>query len=484
MPIQCRVSDESPVLKKLEITIENEKVAAAFNAEYKELKKTVRLRGFRPGKVPINLLEKYFGDRVKGDVLISLINQTLEEAVREQNIQMVGVSKITPGEYTKGQDFSFTADVEVRPNLENIDYLGLEVKENEVGVEDLEVDLQIERMRDALAQVRTLEDRNIVERGDVVVADLKVYLDGEKELKDYSRDELDFNIPETGEIEGILAEMVGKKIGDTVESGQEIKEDDSRKELRGHKLLYKATIREIRERILPELDDEFAKDVGEADSLDELKEKIKKDLLESKRNVAKQAMEEMLKRRLVEKNSFEVPDSMIKRRAEDIVQGSLQNLKDQGMDVKDLEAGKEKLLEGVKDKAERDVRAALLLDMIGKKEGIDASDDEVEAKVKEIAEDAGQPVAKIKAWFQQGNGLEELKYRIREEKILAFLLEKANIFKEEGKEGEKNTEVKESGETEAAEKQDSEKGETGATTEQDAEKGETGEDAGKEEEVK
>ena len=235
MPVQCQITDESSVKKKMEITISNDEIAPAMESELKGLQKYVKLRGFRPGRVPLHIVEKYYGDALKGEVLERLMVKAVGDAAKENDIDLVAIAKLEPGEYQKGKDFTFKADVEVRPVIDEVDYEGLDVTETEVAVEDDEVDMQVERMRSSLAQEKTVEGREDVRRGDVVVVDIKAYVDGEDLLEDYTRDNMEIPVPADGELEGLPKALVGKKIGETAENEVTVSEDDPREELRGRR---------------------------------------------------------------------------------------------------------------------------------------------------------------------------------------------------------------------------------------------------------
>ncbi|MFH1833885.1 MAG: trigger factor [bacterium] len=445
MTVQCEITEESAVLRKLEISVEPERVAAAFDAEYAQLKRTVRLKGFRPGKAPRQLLERHFGDRVRGQVLSALMSEALEEALGQHEIPAVGVSDVEPGDYSKGQSFSFTANVEVRPKIEKVDYLGLEITPAEAVVTDEDVAAQINRLRESMAQLRTVEGRDTVEEGDVLLLDIVTTADGEP-LEQGKREDIEHQVGSPGLPQPVAKALVGAKLGQPVVV-EDIVDDDAPSEvLRGKKLEYTVMPKEIREKILPELDDEFAKDLGQSETLAELQDKIRADLTTHRERRAREATHEQIREQLIARNELQVPGTMIQRRAEEVTQNTIQGLRMQGIEPEQLGLDPEKLLEEAKPRAERDVKAALLLDAVGEAEKVAASTDEVDARIEEIAESAQQPVAKVRGELGREGQLEALKYQLREEKILAFLVERANIIPSEAKEADSGEKEQKKGE--------------------------------------
>ena len=445
MTVQCEITEESAVLRKLEISVEPERVAAAFDAEYAQLKRTVRLKGFRPGKAPRQLLERHFGDRVRGQVLSALMSEALEEALGQHEIPAVGVSDVEPGDYSKGQSFSFTAKVEVRPKIEKVDYLGLEITPAEAVVTDEDVAAQINRLRESMAQLRTVEGRDTVEEGDVLLLDIVTTADGEP-LEQGKREDIEHQVGSPGLPQPVAKALVGAKLGQPVVVEDIVDDDAPNEALRGKKLEYTVMPKEIREKILPELDDEFAKDLGQSETLAELQDKIRADLTTHRERRAREATHEQIREQLIARNELQVPGTMIQRRAEEVTQNTIQGLRMQGIEPEQLGLAPAKLLEEAKPRAERDVKAALLLDAVGEAEKVEASTDEVDARIEEIAESAQQPVAKVRGELGREGQLEALKYQLREEKILAFLVERANIIPPEAKEADSGEKEQEKGE--------------------------------------
>jgi len=432
MTVQCEITEESPVVRKLEITLDSDRVNAAFDTEYAQLKRTARLKGFRPGKAPRQLLERHFGDRVRGQVLTALMSQALDEAIGEHEIPAVGVSDVEPGDYSKGQSFSFTARVEIRPKVEAVDYLGLEINAVDTEVKPEDVDGQINQLRESVAQVRTVEGRDEVQQDDILLLDIEASVDGEL-LEGGKQEDIEHQVGGAGLPEGVSAALVGARLGQAVQAEEAVGDDAPREELRGKSIVYRILPREIREKILPEIDDEFAKDLGQTESLAELRDKIEADLKTRQERQAKEATHEQIREQLLARNELEIPGTMIQRRAEEVVQSTLQGLRLQGVEPEKLGLDPDKLLEEARPRAERDVKIALLLDAVGEAEEVEVSTDEVDARIDEIAESAQQPTAKVRGELQRDNRLEALKYQLREEKILAFLVERANIISLEAK---------------------------------------------------
>lgn len=420
--MQSEVREISPVLVEVKVEVPWDEVRKDMEDGYARMQKSARIKGFRPGKVPRSVVKQLFAAQVRHEVLTGLVEKGLLAAIREHKLEPVATPEVLPSPIAEGQPMSFTAKLEVRPKLDNVDTDGLEVARPSSEVAGEDVDREIERLRVENATIASPEPVRPAKKGDLLVIDYAVTIGGEPRADMGATDrnvELDGDrlLPE------FEAGLVGANVGDEKAIAVKFADDHGNADLRGAAAEFRVTVKEIKERNLPELDDEFAKDCGDFKTLLELRLDIRKRLEESAKRRADGALRDLVIERLVDKNPVPVPPSMIEQEEEQMVREFAQFLSMTGQTTTPLS---EEMHKTMHSRAERKVRAAILLGEIARREKMNVGNDEIEKRLGEIAERTGKHVAKVRVDYA-GERREQLMSQILHEKLLDYLLAKATI---------------------------------------------------------
>jgi trigger factor len=421
--MKVAVENISPVKKKLNIEIAPDSVAKEMDKAISDVAKKARIPGFRPGKAPKAIVEKHYGEEVRTEVMNRLISDSYLRALQEHNLSPVDVPAIdNVSSLAKGSPLSFTATVEVRPNIELGAYDGIEVKEKDITVSDEEVSQTIDRLREMYAQLEVVEGRQL-EKNDTSVIDFEGYREG-KLIDGAKASEYMLALGTNTLIPGFEDQLVGMNKGETREIRVTFPADYNNKDLAGKDATFKVTLKEIKKKILPELNDEFAKDIGGNKSVDELKEGIKKDLEARKRDGLASAQREELLSKLEDAHTFDVPPGMVERELQAMARQQATRMARQGSDVKSFDISK--FREENRTLAEKRIKGLLILDAIAEKEKVEVSEQEVSSALAVMARTSGQPVEAIKKYYESlDGGLDNLRSSLIQEKTLGLLLSRA-----------------------------------------------------------
>ena len=300
----------SPIQRKIHIEIPGEAVRDEFSRVYGALSQRAKIKGFRPGKVPRTVLEGIYGDEAKSQTLSRLVEQSLREAVKENGLHVVSPPEVEPGELVEGSPFSFSAVVEIKPEIDLKDYLGLEVERIKMAVEDSQVDEALSGFQDAHAHLQPVEDRDVVEHGDCVLLDFSGTIDGKPFPGSQGENSL-LQVDGQGTLSEFEEAIVGLKKDLDHNISVTYPKDSGNPELAGKAVDFRVHVKDIKKKILPPLDDDFAKDFGECGSLTELKDKVRTRLESELREIQNRELKEQLLTRLIETHPFEVPTAMV-----------------------------------------------------------------------------------------------------------------------------------------------------------------------------
>jgi trigger factor len=424
--MKANVEDISSIKKKVSIEIPVDQVTKEVDSFYEELKKKARIKGFRPGKVPRNILERHFKDYVKAEVIQKLIQDTYPTALSEKDLHPVSPPVIDPGELENGKSFQYTAIIEIKPEIKIEGYLGLKIEGKKEGVKDEEVEERLKNLQNLHANLKTISEARPIQTGDYVIIDYEARKDG-KPLEEGKA--IDFTV-EVGSgrfIPALEEKLLG--LGPEEEKDMEVSfpEDYGYQKWAGKTISFHVKIKEIKEKILPPLDDEFAKDLGDYSSLEELKAKLKGEIEKEKELMLERQLKDQVVDQLLQANSFEVPESMVDDQAKTLVSNTKLRLATQGVALKNLNVSEEKLQEDYREMAKRQVGTFLILEKIASQEGISVTDDETEERLKEISERTHQKFDVVKRYYEKNGLIPELKTGIITDKTLNFLLQKAEI---------------------------------------------------------
>ncbi len=424
-----QVEDLSSVKKKVTLEVPESKVAEVIDSQYRDLKKNVQLKGFRKGKAPLEVIRSYFKSQVEEEAARKLIEETFQPALDEKKITPVSVIKIDPESLELGKPFKYTAEIEVPPPIDVQDYKGIELTKNIRSLDEKQVDERLQNLRERNARLSPIPDRPIQE-GDHLVVDIKSEVDGQVvdslTVTDYHIEiGRDFYLPEFDK------NLTGMKVDESKQVTLDLPEDFPRKAIAGKTATFDILVKEAKERILPELDDDFAKDLGEFETLEAVREEIRKDIQENSENQTKREIENGIIDFLIEKNEFEVPAAMVEQQVEQTIKQSLQSLVMHGIDPKQMPAPTEAQRIKMRPAAVRIVKAGLLIKAVGEKEDIEVSDNELETGIQERAEQLGMSVDYLKDQLEQNSMLEDMRAGILQDKIYKFIEKNAIITEKE-----------------------------------------------------
>jgi trigger factor len=426
--MQLRIEDVSPVEKKLIVEVPWAAVAPRIDEAYRELSKSVALKGFRKGKVPRNVLEKMFGRQVKGEVAIQLVRESFVTAATEHHLHAVAEPRLESSlDIQSGKPFAFEAVVEVKGEVVAKDYAGMELTRRPLKLDDAAVDAALAELRREHTELRPVEGRDTLSGDDVVALAIKGQL-GEHAI---DRPQLTFDLGD-GEREplpGLNAAIIGLPL-DTKDRALTIQvpADHPDPSIAGKTAELTVSVLDARAKDVPELDDEFAKDTGRGDTLAELREALRKEIEarlseDIQDEVRKQALKELVKR-----NQIPVAGSLVERAVESTFNRFQRMLGMKPGQGGDLDDG---LRDTLRPGALDEVRGQLLLEAVAEQEKIEVADAELDERVARLAKMNNQAPGRLKAEMDRDGRLDNLRFQVRQEKTLDFLIGKANVVEKE-----------------------------------------------------
>jgi trigger factor len=363
---------------------------------------------------------------VENEVITKLIEDSYGKAVEENNLFPVAPPAVLDRAFESGKDFTYTVTVEVKPEIAVEGYLGLEVEKPAVTVTDEEVEARLKALQETHAQIKPLEADRPVQEKDQVVVDFEGSLGG-KPLEGWKVKDHLVEVGSQTLVGGLDRQLVGLPLRQNRDLRLTLPDDYPRKELAGKEIAVRVQVKELKEKILPALDDEFAKEAGDFQNLPELKDRLRKNLEEQKEAQATQAAREKLLDLLREKHSFGIPKGLIERQVENIMARTELRFARQGVKLDTANLDHQKLRESLRPAAEKEVRSTLILEKVAEKEKITVSDEEMNQKLEQLAVQLNQRVEAVKNYYQKKDRLEDLRAMMREEKTLDFLLSRAKI---------------------------------------------------------
>ena len=397
MSVQVEKLEKS--MAKLTITVEAAKFDAAVDSAYQKNKGKIALPGFRKGKAPRAMIEKMYGTGVfYEDAANELIPEAYETAAKESELEIVAQPEIEVTRMEKGTDFIFTATVAIKPEVTLGDYKGIEVEKKEAEVSEEEITAEIDKAREANSRLITIEDR-ATEDGDTVIIDFDGYVDGKQFEGGYAED-YTLVLGSHSFIDNFEDQLVGKNLGEDVEVNVTFPEEYHVDELKGKPALFKVKIKEIQKKELPELDDDFAQDVSDFDTLDEYKADVEKKILENKENQIKREQEDQIIEKIIENAQMEIPQQMITAQTRQMTQEFAQRLQSQGLSLEQYMQftglTPQKMMEDLEPQALKRIQSRLVLEAVVAAENIEASDEEIDKELENMASMYQMEIDKLK----------------------------------------------------------------------------------------
>jgi trigger factor len=416
------LSTEEVCKRTLEISIPVAEVEAETERVVANLQKKLRLPGFRPGHVPTGIIRARFKEDIRQDVLENLAPRFFRQRADEEGLNLVGPPSLRDVKYEAGQPLEFKVDFEVLASFELKECEGLPVVYRDPEVTGEEVGLRLDHLREEKAEYVNVDPRPL-EAGDFAVVSLES-LSG-VEGDPIKNDEMMLHIGGEDTLPAFTEQLTGVAPGEEREVEVSYSEDYSERKLAGKTVKFRAAVKGVRRKELPELNDEFARDLGDYKDLEELRETVRNVMLREKEYVAQQEAKNKLVETLVDMHDFPVPDALVDRRIEDIVEQNLRSLAARGVDPRTVKLDWEKIRESQRGKALRDVKASLLLDRVAEKQQIEPTTDEVDRELQRLSRQERQPVAALRAKFEKDGTLRRIASHIRTEKTLNYLFERA-----------------------------------------------------------
>lgn len=415
---------ETTCRRELDLEIPADDVTKATERVAKEIARVARVPGFRPGKAPISLIKRRFADDIKGEVLQSLVPEKVEKAVAEQRLSPVSQPQVEKLDFNEGQPLKFRAVFEVLPEFELGTYKGLEIEMPAMDVRDEDVNKALEETRERAAAFAPVEGR-AVEDGDF--AQLKLMGTPEGGGEPLQADSVLCHVGAEETMEPFNQNLRGANVGDHKEFDVDYPADYPDAKLAGKKFHYTADVTAIKTKKLPDLNDEFAKDVSDAATLDELKTKIRESLEHQRDHRQKDLQREKVIGELVKLHDFPVPESLVEHQKDVRLERVVRSLAQQGVDPRAVNVDWVTLRHRQEERAKEDVKAELIIDRIASTEQIDVTEEEIQHELEHLAGHSGESAEAIRARLTKQGALDRMRAKLRSDKTLDWLAQNANV---------------------------------------------------------
>jgi trigger factor len=426
--MQYTVENVSSVKKTLHIEVPADEVVRELNSAYKELKKRAKVKGFRPGKIPRSVLERLFKKDVHADVSSKLIQNSFMEALKETELKVIGNPQLDPPELDASGPYAYDATVEISPEIDDIDYKGLALKRTNYTVSDEEVEAQLKILQKNMADYQKIEESRPIREDDYALIDYEGFREGQPFPETALTQNFRMKIGDGQILKELDDQIIGMKPGDTKEVNVTFPQDYSNENLAGLDISFRVTLNEIREEVLPKINDALAKKAGQYETLDELKKVIVDNLNQGYSKRMEQELHEQIYQDLIAKTDFEVPDTLVEMELEGIVAEAERSFAYRNISMEDLGVTRESIAEKYRDTAVKQVKRHLLLNKMIDQEDLSLSDDELESALGEMAENFNQPLEEIKKYYdQQQDKLEFFKHTLLEKKAIKLIIDSGKI---------------------------------------------------------
>ncbi len=424
--MQVSVEESSALGRALTIVVPEKDVKKRLDKAFRKLAGEVEIRGFRKGKAPRKVLEKNYGESIYNEVADKIVQETYFDALEETKLEAVVHPDIRSHNFDDDGSFTYVAEIDVKPEFELANYKGLEVELPELEVSDEDIDAKLESMRREMAPLRTVEDRG-AEQDDIISIDFTAYDDGtlmdNVKGTDYP---VDIGSGKNGKI--FEDAMVGLKTGDEVKKEIDFPADFANQILAGKNVEFHITVKDLKERTLADIDDDFAQEVSEDfKTLDDLKADIKKNIADEREKGRSGDLTDVIMLQLLEANDFEVPERLVAHEISHHISQLEKTLEQQGMSLEAAGISREKLIEDYKEDAEKRVKGDFILKQIGEVENIKVEDDDLTKGFERIAQQYAMTVDDVKKYFARREDLLPFMHEILNEKIVEFLRSESKV---------------------------------------------------------
>ena len=426
--MQIKVESLSTIKKKILFEIPAERVASEIEKVYAEIGKRASIKGFRKGKVPKALIEKQYSEAMEQDVVKNLVNDSYFKALSDEKIFPVSYPEIENEDLKKGEPFKYSATVEVFPEVVVKEFAGLEVQREIYNFDEKVVDRRIEEMREGLGQLKPVEGDRPAALGDFVTFDFLGSIDGVP-FEGGQAEDFQLELGSGRFIPGFEDQLCGMKPGDAGEIKVTFPESYGKAELAGKEAVFAVTVKDIRIKELPALDDDFAKEAGEYENLAQLRSQLSQEYEKHEKERVEAEFRERVVTALIEKNPLEVPEALVGQQLEQMLENTKKRLAYQRMSLEMMGLNDEGYKAQFRTVAESQVKGSMLLEALAKDQNITADDDDINEKLSQMAGDNDQSLEAVKKYYlQNAKAKENLVAQIKEDKAISFLVERAKVI--------------------------------------------------------
>ncbi|MCD6152334.1 MAG: trigger factor [Syntrophobacterales bacterium] len=423
---EVSIEDISSVKRKMLFEIPWADVKKELDKAYHVIGKKAKVKGFRPGKTPRKVLEMYYKNQAEEEAVSILVGESYADAVKENRISVVDNPVIDQKGIELNKNFKYTATVEIEPVFEPKDYIGLEVEKEEYEVKDEDVEARLEQLRQMYSTLESIEDNRGIIEGDFVNIDFEGKVDGKTSKKLTSKNYM-LEIGSKIFVPGFEDQLIGVSKGESKEIKVRFPDDYPSKNVAGKDGIFSVSVNDIKEKRLPDLDENFIKNFDAYDKLEDLKKDIRESLVKENETRINADLKNMIIDRLLENNEFEIPSVFVNRQIDYMALGARQRMINDGMNPEKAAEISSNLHDRFKSEAEKIVKTSLLIHKIAEKESITVDEKDIEVKLRELARKLAQDYESLKASYETNNLKEHLKNEILEQKTLDFLEEKSDI---------------------------------------------------------
>ncbi|THB78468.1 MAG: trigger factor [Desulfobulbaceae bacterium] len=430
--MDVKIEDVSGLTKKVTITLPSDLVQGKLDEEYTKIQKETKMRGFRRGKVPRSVVVKSYKPQVEAEVGEKLVQETYFDVIEKEDVDPVVHPEIKDPSFNEDGTFTYVAQIDVRPEFELGEYKGLEIEKPNVEVEEAAVDFELAAMQRDMAALKSVEDREI-KNDDVVIVDYQGFHNGHA-MKQVKNDDYTVDVGSGKMGEEFESKLVGMKKGEEATHEVDFPEKHPNPILAGKKVEFKITVKDVKERILADLDDEFAKDVNEQfKTIDELKNQIRDRIKAEKENAADGEITDRIMQKLLANHQFEVPERLVSYEVQEMIKQTEQQLEQAGMSLEAAGMNREELAKTNRAVAVQRVTGDFILKKVAEVEEIKVADEDLDRAFKRIGDQYNMPVAKVKEFFQNREDLLPLMNEVLNEKVLLLIKENAKMIEAEEK---------------------------------------------------
>lgn len=426
--MQFTVEDVSSVKKTLHVEIPSDEVSRELDKAYNQLKKSAKIKGFRPGKVPRSVLERMFKKDVHADVSARLIQNSFIDVIKQTDLRVVGNPDLKPPALTVNSPFKYQATVEITPEIDDIDFKGLTLQRTRYEAGSSEVDMQLKTLQKNMARYEKIDDNRPARDGDFVLIDLKGSKDGAPIPEFAKVENFSMQIGKASISDDFDRRLIGMQAGDSSEFKIRFEKDHPNENLADQEIAFEVLLSEIRKEVLPPIDDALAKKAGPYDTLDDLKKIIMESLKQGYEKHTEQELNEHIFSELIAKTEFEVPDALVEMELQGIIEEAERSFAYRNITLEEMGLSRESIAEKYRDTALKQVKRHLILGKIIDQEKLSLTDEELEGGLKEMAENFNQPAEEIRKYYEQNQDkLEYFKHALLEKKAIKLIIDSGII---------------------------------------------------------